>query len=164
MLQFARVCAVGLLALILAGCAATGPLYETPKPAAAPYATVVLYRVNALAGGAWPHHFWINQKLVAKLPVSSYSVVQVKEGVHEVHTGAQADFKGLLVRVQLVGGNIYYFGKYPEGSRVSTVATMPSGSSITVTSAFSFGQVRPERAELDLAGMRMTDPFLSRID
>ena len=63
------------LMLALAGCASDGPLYKDAQAQSSPDTTqVVLYRdFLPLSGAAWPHHYYIDNQLVAELKIGGFT-------------------------------------------------------------------------------------------
>jgi hypothetical protein len=95
--------------MILTGCMASGPLFVKPDLPTKDYARIVIYREEGLGGAAWPHPYYVDKTLVAKLRVGGYTTFLVSPGFRSVHYGATPDFEGFLIKLDLRGGQTYYF-------------------------------------------------------
>jgi hypothetical protein len=98
-----------IVLVVLAGCSATGPIYVRPDTPPQDYARIVFYRETGVGGAAWPHHYYIDRTLVAKLRVGGYTTLLVKPGPRLVHTGGTPEYNGLLIEIPLKPGQTYYF-------------------------------------------------------
>jgi hypothetical protein len=148
-----------LFSVFLFSCASVGPLYLPPPPAEPGYATLIFMRAPGMAGAAWPHHFYVDQKLVAKLYVQCYTYVAVKEGTHEVHSGISPEFRGLLHTVEMHAGETYY---YQESRSVNGI--LPSGTFITIEHIDTSRMLRRATAETEIKTYNLQKPILARVD
>lgn len=99
------------LILCLTSCATNGPLYgDVPPVVPGNMAQVVFYRdVLPFVGAAWPHHYYIDNTLVAELKIGGFTRVTISPGSHAIQTGpaSHPDYRSL--RIDVIAGRTYYF-------------------------------------------------------
>ena len=62
-----------------------------------------------MSGSLWSHHYYVDKVLVAELRVHKYTSISIRPGPHEIHSGATPEYKGLLLPLNAVAGETYYF-------------------------------------------------------
>lgn len=166
---------LALPALLLA--CTEGPIYQVPPQVSGAYARLIIFREPGFGGAAWPHNYYVDKKLVATLRVGNYTFLAVKEGVHEVHYGANADFRGQLLRVEMKPGETYYFkeGRTPgsnsskaTGQAVSVAGRMTTatgqGSTVTVSWTDMVQFMGKDQAEAELKTYQFKEAILPQVD
>ncbi len=103
---------IALSMMSLVSCAGNGPRYSENLVQTIPanMAKVVFYRdVLPLAGAAWPHHYYVDNQLVAQLKIGGFTRVLVTPGAHTIQSGpaSNPNFRSASLRAE--GGTTYFF-------------------------------------------------------
>ncbi len=103
---------IALSMMCLVSCAGNGPRYSETLVQTIPadMAEVVFYRdVLPLAGAAWPHHYYVDNQLVAELKIGGFTRVLVAPGAHTIQTGPASNPSFRNVSLHAEAGTTYYF-------------------------------------------------------
>jgi hypothetical protein len=112
-------------AILLVGCGATGPLFQTPPAPPPGYAQVIVYRMPSLASGAHAQVFWVDQTRVARLDNKGYTRFLLKAGSHEVHGGGDPNYRGLVIPISVEPGRTYYLQYVTDPGLMTITGTTP---------------------------------------
>lgn len=148
-----------IVLFLVAGCSATGPTYQTPSAPPSGYASLIIFRLPTMAASAWPQYFWVDKTMVAKLRVEGYTQIYVKEGIHEAHAGADPNYRGLVVPLNIKAGESYYLQYGTSVSSIFMAGTTP----ITENSGM-FSLAGYESAIKELLEYRFEQPLIERVD
>jgi hypothetical protein len=105
----------------------------------------------------------VDKILVAELRVHGYTHIMVRAGHHEVHYGASPEYRGHLLPLDTVAGEIYYF---QEDKRTSGFVPIPMGPAIGGL-AFHYDSVKflsKEAAEMQLADYHYQSPVFEIVE
>lgn len=98
------------LSSCLVGCATIdGPeFHEVKKLQSENYATLLIFRTNALKGAAWPHSYYIDGVKVAELNAGGFTQLLVEGGERIVSTGPEKDKFFRKTTIKFHAGQSYY--------------------------------------------------------
>ena len=96
-----------VLVLLVSGCAATGPMYETPPLPPEGFATLIFYRMPTGYGGAYAVELQIDDReKVASVNEKGYTVVLLRSRERPYLIGLTNAYRGIPVPVR--AGETYF--------------------------------------------------------
>jgi uncharacterized protein DUF2846 len=104
-IQSSAITALGLMGLLLSGCATLGPVYKPEQSVPSDKGTVYIYRESKMVGAAIGYTVSANGTPVAKLSSGSYFVYHALPD--EVAFSAQTEAK-TSVTIDIKAGEVYY--------------------------------------------------------
>ncbi len=101
---------VSLIAIVLSGCAATGPVFTPVAPPDPDSAVVYIYRERTFAFGARAAYFYVNDVNVFDLNADGYSWLTLPAGRYKLRQTWALDIipKPIEANVELKAGEIRY--------------------------------------------------------
>lgn len=115
---------IPLVAMVLQGCMALGPKFESLPPPTPDVSKIVVYRPAEFTNSAITPDLYVNGAKTAEITNGGYAAVDVAPGVHRIHLSLRG-WTGEATSVAVAsGGDISYFRVttsyyivYPTGTR-----------------------------------------------
>ncbi|MES2408574.1 MAG: DUF2846 domain-containing protein [Pseudomonadota bacterium] len=104
-----------IVAFSLAGCAATGPLFQKASPPDHGKALIYIYRPSSFMLGGRDAYFYINDKNIADVSAQGYTQIYLEPGTYNLKQKWPIDlmgFKNLELPLIVEPNNTYYFRFY----------------------------------------------------
>jgi hypothetical protein len=117
LIHYSRTWAILLVTLVLASCAASGPLFQSASPPDSGKALVYIYRPGGFALGARDAYFYVNDKNVADLSSEGYTHFSLDPGTYNIKQKWPMDLIGFkdLDLPLVVSANRTYFYRFFSG-------------------------------------------------
>jgi len=111
-MYYLRVLALFVVAALLTGCAASGPLFQPAPPPDSGKALVYIYRPDGFMLGGRDAHIYVDNKNVVNLSAAGYTHFQVDPGSHIIKQKWPLDlmtFDTLELPLEASAGETYYY-------------------------------------------------------